>query len=285
MIGALLLAGSVALLALAMVKAPDWGWVGGRVIGLFVIALIGLAGVLLHSARHPAPIIELPLLRLRSFSGAFGASIFYYAGFGAFVLNSVEFLTGQWHYSAIRAGLAIAPGPLCVLPFARIVAPRLAGLIGGPGRVAVLGALVNAGSQTLWLTQMQTHPGYAAHLLPVQLIGGMGVGLTIPSLLGAGMSGVPAAWFGTGSGVLNMARQVGSVLGVAALVGVLTSPNSLPYNDFRHGVELVIGFFLAGAVVSATMLIRRPAPVVLPTLEQRNRESGEQVANGEVVVA
>ena len=72
------------------------------------------------------------------------ASILYYAGFGAFVLSAVEFLTGVWRYSAVDAGLAIAPGPLMVLPFARLVAPRLAAFLGGPGRVAVIGCLVNA---------------------------------------------------------------------------------------------------------------------------------------------
>lgn len=99
-----------------------------------------------------------------------------------FVLNSVEFLTGVWHYSAIRAGLAIGPGPLMVLPFARVIATRL----GGPGRVAVIGCLVNAGAMALWLSQIQAQPAYLAHLLPAQLLFGAGVGLTIPSLLGAG---------------------------------------------------------------------------------------------------
>jgi EmrB/QacA subfamily drug resistance transporter len=265
-IGAVLLAASVGLLALAMVKAPDWGWLSVRVLGLAVIALGGLGGVLAHSSRHPAPIIEIPLLRLRSFSGAFAASILYYAGFGAFVLNAVEFLTGEWHYSAIRAGLAIAPGPLCVLPFARFVAPRLAVKIGGPGRVAVLGALVNAGSQLLWLHEIQASPSYAAHLLPAQLIGGMGVGLTIPSLLGSGASALPPAWFGTGSGVLNMARQVGSVLGVAALIGVLAGVHSGdPLTTYRHGVELIISFFLAAALTAAALLSRRVTTPATPT--------------------
>jgi hypothetical protein len=109
-----------------------------------------------------------------------------YAAFGAFVLNSVEFLTGVWHYSAVRAGLAIGPGPLMVLPFARVAAPRLAAWIGGPGRVAVIGCVVNAGSQLLWYSQIQVHPAYLTHLLPAQLLGGAGVGLAIPSLLGAG---------------------------------------------------------------------------------------------------
>ena len=89
-----------------------------------------------RSRRHHSPVIELELLRSRTFSGAFVASILYYAGFGAFVLSLVEFLTGVWHYSAVGAGLAIAPGPLMVLPFARLVAPRLArrGRRAGAGR-------------------------------------------------------------------------------------------------------------------------------------------------------
>jgi EmrB/QacA subfamily drug resistance transporter len=263
-LGAVLLAGAVGLIALAMVKAPDWGWGSPRVVSLFVVALLGLGGVGLHSSKHPAPIVELPLLRLRSFSGAFAASVLYYAGFGAFVLNAVEFLTGEWHYSAIRAGLAIAPGPLCVLPFARFVAPRLATRLGGAGRVAVLGALVNAGSQLYWLHGVQASPSYATHLLPAQLIGGMGVGLTIPSLLGAGTSALPPAWFGTGSGVLNMGRQIGSVLGVAALIAILAGIHpSDPLTAYRHGIELIIGFFVGAAVVAAALLGKRAKPTLL----------------------
>jgi hypothetical protein len=208
-----------------------------------------------RSRRHHSPVIELGLLRSRTFSGTFAASILYYAAFGAFVLNSVEFLTGVWHYSAIRAGLAIGPGPLMVLPFARVVAPRLATRLGGPGRVAVIGCLVNAGAMTLWLTQIQAQPAYLTHLLPAQLLGGAGVGLTIPSLLGAGSLSLPPDRFGTGSGILNMARQVGTVLGVAALVAILAHVGLDPLTVFRHAVVLVIGFFAAAGLTAALVLM------------------------------
>ena len=158
-IGAGLLAAAVGLVALALVKAPDWGWGSAGFIGLLLASLACGAGMVARSRRHHSPVIELGLLRSRTFSGAFAASILYYAAFGAFVLNSVEFLTGVWHYSAVQAGLAIAPGPLMVLPFARVVAPRLAARLGGPGRVAVIGCVVNAGAQLLWLTQIQVQPG------------------------------------------------------------------------------------------------------------------------------
>jgi EmrB/QacA subfamily drug resistance transporter len=256
--GAALLAAAVALVALALVKAPSLGWGSPRFGGLLAGAAVCGAAMVFRSGRHPAPVLELGLLRSRTFTGAFAASVLYYAGFGAFVLSSVEFLTGVWHYSAVRAGLAIAPGPLMVLPFARMVAPRLVARLGGPGRVAVLGCLVGAASQGLWLTQIQANPAYLTHLLPAQLIGGAGVGLAIPSLLGAGSASLPPARFGTGSGVLNMARQVGSVLGVAGLVAILAglSPAD-PVPTFRHGLVLTIAFFAGAGVTAAAFLSGR----------------------------
>src|SRR5215471_14829335 len=263
-IGAGLLAAAVGLVALALVKAPDWGWGSARFLGLLALSAVCGTAMVFRSRRHHSPVIELELLRSRTFSGAFTASILYYAGFGAFVLSTVEFLTGVWHYSAVEAGLAIAPGPLMVLPFARVVAPRLAARLGGPGRVAVIGCLVNVGGMALWLTQIQAQSAYLTHLLPAQLIGGAGVGLTIPSLLGAGSLSLSPDRFGTGSGILNMARQVGTVLGVAALVAILARVSPDPIATFRHAIVLVIAFFAAAGLVAAILLTGRARPRPVP---------------------
>jgi hypothetical protein len=264
-LGAGLLALAVGLVALALVKAPGWGWGSASFLGLLAASVLCGAAMVYRSRRHHSPVIELGLLRSRTFSGSFAASILYYAGFGAFVLSSVEFLTGVWHYSAVEAGLAIAPGPLMVLPFARLVAPRLTFLLGGPGRVAVIGCFVNALAQALWLWRIQVGPAYLTHLLPAQMLGGAGVGLAIPSLLGAGSASLTPARFGTGSGILNTGRQVGTVLGVAGLVAILArvSPSD-PLAAFRGGLVLVIAFFAAAGVVSAVLLTRRPVPAPAP---------------------
>jgi len=265
LLGALLLAASVGLVAFALVEAPSWGWGSPSFLGLLAGSVICGALMVRRSRRHHSPVIELELLHSRTFSGAFAASILYYAAFGAFVLSAVEFLTGVWHYSAVDAGLAIAPGPLMVLPFARLVAPRLSAFLGGPGRVAVIGCLVNAAAQLLWLTQISATPDYATHLLPAQLLGGAGVGLTIPSLLGAGSASLAPGRFGTGSGILNTARQVGTVLGVAGLVAILSRVSSAdPVVAYRHGVILIIAFFVAAGAVSAGLLTGRPVVAAGP---------------------
>ena len=261
LVGAALLAAAIGALALGLVRAPQWGWGSAAVVGLVAGSLVAVGGVLLRSRRHPAPVIDLALLRSRSFSGALGATVLYYAGFGALLLSSVEFLTGVWRYSAIEAGLAIAPGPLLVLPFARVVSPWLAARLGGSGRVVVVGCVLTAAAQVLWFFQIQDAPAYAAHLLPVQLITGAGVGLTLPSLIAAGTRGLAPAHFGSGSGVLNMGRQMGTVIGVSALVAVLAAVRATdPVVTFREAVILVIGVLACAALTGAATLVRHPAP-------------------------
>jgi EmrB/QacA subfamily drug resistance transporter len=257
LLGALLLAMAVGLVAGALVEAADRGWASGVVLGLLLAAVLCAAAVVARSFRHPAPVLEPRLFRSRMFAGAGAASVLYYAAFGAFLLNTVEFLTTVWRFTPLEAGLAIAPGPLMVLPFARLVAPRLIPWMGGVGRVAALGCAVGASAQVLWLLVLQVEPAYATHLLPAQLLGGAGVGLAIPSLLGAGSAGLPPASLGTGSGVLNMARQVGTVLGVAALVAALSVVTPDPLIPFRRGIVLTITFFVAAGVVCVAVLTRR----------------------------
>src|SRR3954471_8986022 len=275
LLGALFLALAVGLVAAALVEAADWGWTSAGFLGLLLAAALCAGAVVVRSFRDPAPVLEPGLFRSRTFSGSSAASVLYYAAFGAFLLNTVEFLTEVWHYSPLQAGLAIAPGPLMVLPFARLVAPRLIPLLGGVGRVAALGCGVSAVAQGLWLVLIQAQSAYLTHLLPVQLLGGAGVGLAIPSLLGAGSAGLPAAHFGTGSGILNMVRQVGTVLGVAGLVAVLSVPAADPLTAFRHGVVLIIAFFVAAGAVCLVALVRRagPAPVVSALPDPRPQQA------------
>ena len=65
-------------------------------------------------AHHPEPVLELSLFRSRSFSVANAATLVYAMGFFAMLLGNILFLTSVWHYSILKAGLAVTPGPLVV---------------------------------------------------------------------------------------------------------------------------------------------------------------------------
>ena len=66
------------------------------------------------------------------------------------------------------------------------LARRLAARLRGSGRVALVGITVTGLAQVLWFTQIQAEPAFLTHLLASQVIGGAGVGLTLPSLIAAG---------------------------------------------------------------------------------------------------
>jgi EmrB/QacA subfamily drug resistance transporter len=259
--GSALLACCVGALALAIVQGPTWGWQSTPVVAAFAVAVgMGLA-LARRSLRHPAPVIEGQLLRVRSFAVACLAALVFFLAFSAFLLCNVLFLTGVWHESQLMAGLMIAPAPA----MGTLVSVRSSSLVQriGHARAGALGVLLVALANLWFLIRVGTTPDYAAELLPGQLLGGAGVGLAIPSLAGAATVTLPPARLATGTGIVSMARQIGMVLGVAVLIAIFgKTTGGVGMADVRHGWTLVV---VASTVASAaTLAIGRRAPAAIP---------------------
>ena len=222
LLGAILLTGAVASLTLGIVKAGDWGWGSGRVIGLFATAAVLAVLVARRSTRHPAPVIEPAVVRVRAFSVAAIAMLLFNVAFAAMLLSNVLLLTQGWHESILRAGLQLAPGPaaaaLSAVP-ASILAQRI-----GPRWTGLFGTLLFAGGVGLLALTANETPSYASDFLPGMVLGGIGVGFVLPSTQGAAMSTLPPALFSTGTAKISMARQIGAALGIALLVAVIGTP-------------------------------------------------------------
>jgi EmrB/QacA subfamily drug resistance transporter len=232
--GVVLVSATLAALVLGITEGPTWGWSSGRVIVCFAGAVLVGAAFLRRSARHPEPVLDLTLFRSRSFTVANAATVLYAMGFFAMLLGNILFLTSVWHYSILRAGLAVTPGPLVV---AAVSGPagRVAQRIGFR-TVLMVGFTVFAGGLTWYATLVGLHPSYTARWLPATLITGLGIGLTFPVLSAAAVSSLHIERFAVGSAVNQTARQVGGAFGVALLVVILGTPRS-PMDalvHFRH---------------------------------------------------
>ena len=258
LLGAFVLMIGAAALTLGLVKAPDWGWSGGRTLGSLAAGVVLLAYFVLRSSRHSSPIIELDLFRVRAFAVSSLSMFLFSAAFAGNLLSVLVWAQTAWGWSALKTGIAFLPGPLMVPLFA-IGAGKVAHRV-GPGVLATLGCLSFAAGTLLYATRIGLEPNYLTSMLPGALLVGTGVGLTLPTLTATAASSLPPQRFATGSAVITMARQVGYTVGVAVLIAVLAKP--LTSTDrlaaFRHGWETVAGISLLGAA-GAALLIRRPA--------------------------
>ena len=88
---------------------------------------------------------------------------------------------------------------------------------------------------------LTTTPNYLPAVLPGWLVLGVGVGLTLPTLVGAATAGLPPHQTSTGSAVVQMGRQIGSVLGVALLVVVIGSSHDDRRQPAPVRARLVVG--------------------------------------------
>ncbi|MFF1646869.1 MFS transporter [Streptomyces sp. NPDC058240] len=262
LVGAVLLTLAIGALAFALVKADAWGWSSPRVLVPLLATAVLAAGFWMRSARHPAPVVELPMLRARVFATATLAALLFTVAFAAMLLTSVLWCQQVWGYSAIRTGLAIAPGPLVVPVLAVLSGPVVRRI--GAGRTAALGCLLFAAGLAWWAVALDAAPHYASGFLPGMMVTGIGVGFALPTLVGAAAAALPPTRFATGSAVTTMARQTGSVLGVALMVTLLGAPDGPgeALDAFRHSWWAAAATAVLAAFAALTL--RRPGATSTP---------------------
>jgi MFS family permease len=184
-----------------------------------------LAAFAAHTARNSNPLIDRALFAVRSFTGASIVALFFSAAFGAMLLSRVLWAQDVWHWSALLTGLTIAPGPIMVPLFSFLVAGRLIARFGA-GPVIGVGCVLFAAGSAWWALAVGLRADYVSQMLGGILLTGIGVGLTLPTMIATGASSLPPQSFATGSAVVNMVRQIGLAIGVAILIAVLGSPAS-----------------------------------------------------------
>lgn len=254
--GAVLLTGGIGALTLALIKSGDWGWSSGRVVGLLAAAVVLVGWFFAQSARHASPVFELDMLKARNFSIGSVATFLFNAALGAMLLSSVLWVQDVWHWSALQSGLALLPGPALV-PIWAIVGGKLMRRL-GPGLVVVAGAVAFAAGLVWWTAAIQVDADYIGGMLGGMALTGVGVGLASPTLVGAASSSLAPSRFATGSGAINMIRQIGITVGVAVLVAVIGKPVGATeqLGAFRTAWIVIAAVALLSGV--AGYLLRRP---------------------------
>ncbi len=257
---ALLVTGGIGALTFAIVKANDWGWGSRGVVFGFAFAGLSLAAFAWHCLRSKNPFVDPALFAARPFTGATLVMAPYSAAFGAMLLSVALWEQTVWGWSALKTGLAIAPGPLLV-PFTSLLfAGRLIARFGAAAVVSA-GIMSFAGGLMIWAMLLGADPNMPAFVAGMMLTG-VGVGLTFPTLMGVGAGSLPPSSFATGSGVINMIRQAALAIGVAIFVAILAMPATMTERiaAFQRGWWIMIAITLAGFVPNYLFIRRRSEP-------------------------
>ncbi|GAA1033519.1 MFS transporter [Amycolatopsis albidoflavus] len=204
-------------LALALTEGHQQGWTAPLPVIAFAVAVAAGAAFAVRQRTAAEPMLPADLLRAPGFRGFASVGVLLFAGYYGMVFVLSVYLQDVRHFAPWQAGLSFLPSalPITLMP---LVAGRLVGRI-GPARVLVAGLVLTvAGGAALAL-----FGGSGMVPLSVALfLLGCGFGLSAVPQITLVMETAPAGRTALASGLLNAARQSGTVLGVAVLGGLQT---------------------------------------------------------------
>jgi EmrB/QacA subfamily drug resistance transporter len=258
------------LLIYPLVEGRELGW------PLWTFAMMAAAVpafglfALYERTRDGSPLIEPGLLRNRAFTGGLAVTVAFFSAMAGLMLVFSLCVQLGLHYSALHAGLALAPWAL-----GTAIGAGLSGAVLGPrfGRrvlhagLAVLVAGVAAIVMTLHLSGAAVS---AWDFAPAMFAAGFGMGLAIAPMFDIVLAGVAEHEAGSASGVLNAVQQCGSAIGVAVVATV--------FFDLLNGGHSFVGAMERSAWLSAGLFAATFALAFL--LPRRAREEAVAPAAG-----
>jgi EmrB/QacA subfamily drug resistance transporter len=217
---------SLALLCLTfgLVEGERFNW--GQVWSFVSIPLLlATAGVLLvvfligqARRQHREPLVPFALFRDRSYAVMNAVAVTVMIALVGMFFPLTIYLQSVLGFSALKAGLTLAPMSLMSMVSAPI-AGRLSDRTGGT-YLLMGGLVVFGGGLAATAALAETTSTWSTFLVPL-LVAGLGMGCVFPPMQAIAMRHVPRPLAGAASGVLNTVRQLGTVLGSAVVGAVL----------------------------------------------------------------
>lgn len=238
---------ALASLTAALTEAGRLGWFHPWVCGGMALSLISATAFYWLEQRSKAPMLPLSLFRSATFSIATAVGLVVnFAYYGLVFVFSLFFQAIQ-QLSPQQTGLAFLP-MTAILMVMNIVAGRLVTRVGT--RALMVAGLALASLGYLLLLRVSADHAYLTLVLPM-LLAASGIALVVPTMTNATLSSVDAAHAGIASGVLNSARQIGGMLGVAVCgFFVRNTEPGLFLHGMHVSIALAVALLAAGGVLS-----------------------------------
>ena len=242
---------AVAMIMFAIVQSESWGLSDSRVIGIAIVGIALIPLLVRRSRVHPEPLINMELFRFASFRSATIGTAFYGLAFtSGFLTNSLA-LQDAWNQPIRTVGLALIPAP-AIAAVVSIMTGRSADRIGHRWLLGA-GCLLCSFGYLLYGTILGDEPQVLSRFIPIGLIIGVGIGLTVATWSSAGLSDIPQANFGVASATYNTLRQASYGLGIAVVIALIARRAGDDIASFQPAwIWSAICYLLAGIAVMVT---------------------------------
>lgn len=237
-----LITASLFALTFALIEGQDYGWASAAILSLFAFAALAFLLFFWREHRVRQPLIDFSLFRSLNFAAGNATGLLLSAAMmGAFFIIPI-FLQSVLGYSAIKAGLVMAPMSVVII-FAAPAAGSLSDRLGSKWIVA--GGMFLLAAGLAWMAGLlpgiekiapDTSP---SDLVAPFVLSGIGIGLAIAPVTSAVMATAPKERVGNASGVLSTTRQVGSLMGIAILGAVLQNRVTATITEGIQGVSQI----------------------------------------------
>ncbi len=222
--GVLLSSAGLFLLCYGLIEGPSHDW--GKVWGPITIPEVLIAGAVMFglfmwlqwAERTGEPLVPFSIFSDRNYSIMnFVVAAISFGMLGLFLPLTI-FLQSVLGLSALQAGLTTAPMSVISM-FVAPLAGRVSDKTGGKWVVFAGVSLFAAG---MGIVVASVHLGMGRwHFLPGLIVAGFGLGMTFAPLQTVAMRNVQPRMAGAASGFINTTRQLGGVIGSAAVGALL----------------------------------------------------------------
>ena len=243
-----------------LVRGNAHGWTSPSVVASFVVGTVLLAAFLAWELRSDHPMLDIRLFARRGFASVnVTALLFSFGMFGA-IFFLTQFLQTVQGYSPLSAGVRILPWTAVTMVLAPVVG-QLAERWGGKPLVVTGLGLQAVG--LAWLAAVLT-PGtpYPDMIAPFVLCG-VGMTLFFVPLASVVLGTVPSSLEGVASGTNAAFRELGGVLGIAALGAVFSA-----HGGYATPQDYVSGLVPAVAVGAAVVAVGALCALALPSVRR-----------------
>ena len=242
---------------LAINRGPIWGWVNPLTLGCLVAFVLLLPVFLSLERKHAAPIVDLSLLKNKTYDAAVIANFLLNTGLGGMYILLTYLQKGRG-LSPFDASLTTLSYLVVIMVMIR-VGEKLGRRYGSRLPMST-GAMCSAvGFGLMSLTFIQGDSYYISVVAGFALMG-LGNGIFATPATSIAVAEAPSDKVGAATAIFKMASSLGGSLGIAAcgaiFHGTMAGNPELVHQAGQYGIGFCLLTLLIASVISLTMLPR-----------------------------